>query len=960
MNKVLAFLFFLKRSNLDVLVFYCLLVYIFFLPIGDRVIGSADTYNQFLPLRVFYSEVLKSGQFPLWYPYQALGLPFLGIVQSGGLYPLNLVLYKFFDPYWAYNFSIYFHFVLAQFGGFLYSNYIYKKIGLNRVFAVFSGFIFGLSGFIISHTDFVPLQNSIAYIPWALLFLNIIIDNWKEKGLKGNWVWVLGLSICLGYQFLAGYPQAFLYTFIFLLLFVLFSNYRLVWVVFFSLLVSLPLIFVFAYEVLGLSGQSVRNYINFETYNQGSLPLYGLLNMIIPFIFGGSVSNHSYYGPSTGTISFEFLAYISVVALPLTVFAYWKIYTDKDLRKVFGIFGVLGSIVLILALGKYNLVLHYLLFDFPFYSKVRIVARHLMEFNFIQSLFIPLAIYYIIKEKQEFFNFLKICVFVYIGMVFISFWFFVNPEVGKNLSKLNIHSPDLYFPLFFGFLFFVVVSINYIFRIFTYREIVGMIFAIFFLESWFVFYNISPSYTSSWWGKKENVKEYLSYLEKLDNNYRICYLTGFPILFNGVKNISMLNYYEPVIPFDFVKFFNIWMNGSFITPNDYFFVVNNRIFSVFSIKYLFVNNEFKEKYDKYIPIGSLRSIGIKNLNYEKISYRFKDIREFFNDSQNLKIDLINNKVILRSNSKLVFSFKNKIFNRLVIICFKGKVSGMDFFYKYKRLVLGLTDGLAIELKDENNKSIGYYFLNDYYLGNNKWNLILIPFFTDINESGDFMNLKFNIYPINSFARFYEIKDIEIWTFPLNTPNFFDNFEKKSYIFSDSFMDYDLYINNQALPLIFSPTKIKYYEDSEQVKYFLTILDDNSSFAPETVFIPKELEKNFYHTQLSKVYLKIIEKNCNYLKVYYRCRGKGIVVFNDIYYRGWVAKVNNKFVPIMKVNGLVKGITIEKGNGIIEFIYQPFPFSILYLNIFFIYFYLVIFILFLLLHNVGHNKIRINY
>lgn len=82
-----------------------------------------------------------------------------------------------------------------------------------------------------------------------------------------------------------------------------------------------------------LSSLSIRNYINFETYNQGCLPVYSLLNQIVPFIFGGSVSNPVYYGPPTGTISFEFISYLSIFALPLTVFGFLKIWGKVELRK---------------------------------------------------------------------------------------------------------------------------------------------------------------------------------------------------------------------------------------------------------------------------------------------------------------------------------------------------------------------------------------------------------------------------------------------------------------------------------------------------------------------------------------------------------------------------------------------------------------------------------------------------
>ncbi len=966
-NKIVLFV---RKYNIDVFVFYSLVVFVFFLNVKNHIIGSADSYNQFLPLRVFYSEVLKSGDFPLWYPYQALGLPFLGIVQAGGLYPLNLILYKFFDPFWAYNFSIYLHFVLSQFFGFLYSNYLYNKIGLSRIFAVFSGFIFGLSGFSISHVDFVPLQNSLPYLPLGLLFLNIIIDNWKNvrliDNLRYNFVWLMGLSLSMGYQFLAGYPQAFLYTFIFYFLFVLFSNYRLVWVIFFAFLLSFPIIFISVYEVIILSSLSIRNYINFETYNQGSLPLYALINQVIPFIFGGSVSNPNYYGPSTGTISFEFLAYISFWALPLAIFAYLKIFSSNEkifsLYKIFKVLGLVGIVSFVLALGKYNLVLHYLLFDVPFYSKVRVVARHLMEISFIQSVFIPLALYYILSSKKDLYRFFKVSFYTYVSVILISVWFFINPEVGKNLSKISIISVDLYFPLLLAIVFLVVLFLHYGFRFFSLRETIFFIFFVFFLNSWFVFNNISPSYLSGWWGRRENVESYIDYIGRLDSDYRICYFTGFPILFNAVSNRAMLNYYEPVIPFDFVKFFNIWMNGSFLSPNDYFFILNNSILSAFSVKYLFINDEFKNKYRNYISLDSLVSVPVKNLDFEKRQYKFNDFSQIARNSNNLTFDMINNSIILRNNSRINLKFENSVFNKFILVFFKSKVSRMNWFYRYKRLILGLNDGIGIELKN-NDRVLGYYFVNGYYIANDKWEGFVIPFFIDFDRMSDFVDLTVSIYPVYSLERFYEIKDLEIISFPLKVVNLFDNQIKKAYIYSNSFMGYDLYINYQSLPLVYSPSKVHVYSELYEVKYGLSNLSVNPI---ESAFILYDSENHNFNYQIkksgiSKVKVRILEKKCNYVKIGYIVDGEGLVVFNDMYYRGWVVRVDGKKQKILKVNGFVKGVWVKgegEREGKIEFIYQPFDKLLLMFNIVLIYGYFLVFILFLLLRNVVYSSFQI--
>lgn len=942
-----------RKFNLDVLIFYCFLVFVFFIPVKDHIIGSADSYNQFLPLRLFYSNCLKNGEFPLWYPYQALGLPFLGIVQAGGLYPFNLLLYRFFDPYWAYNFSIFIHFVMAQFFGFLFASFIYRKIGLERFFAVLSGFLFGLSSFILSHVDFVPLQNSIPYLPLSLLFFSIICENYDRNkswlvNIKENFVFFLGLSLSLGYQFLAGYPQAFLYSFIFLIIYGIFLNYRLLWVLFFSLILSFPLIFLFAYEVLELSKISVRNYINFETYNQGSFPIFALINQVIPFIFGGSISNPTYYGPSTGTISFEFLAYSSSVSLFLTIFAFVKVFQQKDIEGLLKVLAFSGIVVFILSLGKYNLIFHYLLFDFPFYSKVRVVARHLMEISLVQSIFIPFSLHFILKEKQEFFNFVKVSIITIFVLFFLSFWFFVNPEVGRNLSKININTPDLYFPLLFGILFFVVIALfwwlNRDFRF----EVLSILFVIFFFESFWFFYNISPSYVSSWWGKRENIINYLNFIEKFDDNYRIAYFTGFPLIFPGVVGKRMLNYYEPVIPFDFVKLFNIWMNGSFIQPNDYFFILNNNLLSAFSVKYIFINEEFKEKYEKFVNVGALRK---GNVEIDK--HRFDDLSEIFNNSKNIKVELVNNVLSLKHDSRIVLNFKNRNLNKALLICFKAKVNKVSFLYKYKRLFFNISDGLGIEVKDINNKSLSYYFLNDYYIDSSRWVQIVVPFVIDFQDQADFVNLQINIYPVNSFSRIYEIKDIEVYSFPLVVPS--NSLDKKAYIYDSSFMGSEVYENPYALPIVFSPSSVKFVDSIEDVKYsFLTLQND-----PLTVFIEKA---SYFGKDIKKAKVKIEKKGSNYIDIFYETDGFSLIVFNDLYYRGWKAIKDNHELPIIKVNEIVKGVFVEKGKGRIRFIYQPFPLFLLYLNFFFIYFYLFVFfvILFWRRHNVEHNSFPIDY
>jgi len=289
----------------------------------------------------------------------------------------------------------------------------------------------------------------------------------------------------------------------------------------------------------------------------------------------------------------------------------------------------------------------------------------------------------------------------------------------------------------------------------------------------------------------------------------------------------------------------------------------------------------------------------------------------------------------------------------LLICFKAKVNKVSFLYKYKRLFFNISDGLGIEVKDINNKSLSYYFLNDYYIDSSRWVQVVVPFIIDFQNQADFVNLQINIYPVNSFSRIYEIKDIDVYSFPFVVPG--NGLSRKAYIYDSSFMGSEVYENPYALPIVFSPSSVKFVDSIEDVKYsFLTLQND-----PLTVFIEKA---SYFGKDIKKAKVKIEKKGSNYIDIFYETDGFSLIVFNDLYYRGWKAIRDNHELPIIKVNGIVKGVFVEKGKGKIRFIYQPFPLFLLYLNFFFIYFYLFVFwvILFWRQHNVARNSFPIDY
>lgn len=90
-------------NNIVFFLIYTIVSIIYFMPLFLKgysfVVGDSWSYNY--PLMLYYSKHFLSNGFHLWLPYEFLGLPFLGMIQTGLLYPYNL-LYIFLPTLFGY------------------------------------------------------------------------------------------------------------------------------------------------------------------------------------------------------------------------------------------------------------------------------------------------------------------------------------------------------------------------------------------------------------------------------------------------------------------------------------------------------------------------------------------------------------------------------------------------------------------------------------------------------------------------------------------------------------------------------------------------------------------------------------------------------------------------------------------------------------------------------------------
>ena len=158
------------------------------------VLIKRDAYGVFLPLKQHLIERLSAGELPQWFPYDALGRPFIGVTATGVFHPFT-ALYFFLSIPDAYRASTLLSCLLAALGAFLLG----RILRFSHTGALLTGIVFALSGYIVSLTDNIVYLYSICVLP---LFCAAL-----EKALVGARAWTVGSALVWASVFLNGDVQ---------------------------------------------------------------------------------------------------------------------------------------------------------------------------------------------------------------------------------------------------------------------------------------------------------------------------------------------------------------------------------------------------------------------------------------------------------------------------------------------------------------------------------------------------------------------------------------------------------------------------------------------------------------------------------------------------------------------------------------------------------------------------------
>lgn len=192
-------------------------------PADAMNVASGDFAEQYYPLRAFAAHELSAGRLPLWNPFVNAGQPALADIQSGVLYPPQVLQVAVLSslglgfPLGALEWQAILHFSWAAVGAYLLGRrLVARDRRVSRRNARFAGavtaVVFTYSGYL---TGFPVQQLTIlevsAWLPWVLLSLESLAvgqaRGWGAALPATTWT-ALGVGLAL----LPGHPQTWLYV----------------------------------------------------------------------------------------------------------------------------------------------------------------------------------------------------------------------------------------------------------------------------------------------------------------------------------------------------------------------------------------------------------------------------------------------------------------------------------------------------------------------------------------------------------------------------------------------------------------------------------------------------------------------------------------------------------------------------------------------------------------------------
>lgn len=307
-----------------------------------------DVLRQIYPWKTLSVELIKSGIVPLWNPYNFSGTPLLANFQSAVFYPLGL-LYFILPQKFAWTMLVMLQPLLAAFFTYLYT----RKIGIGILGSLFSAISYGFSSFMTVWLEYNTIGHVILWFPLSLLSVEMLLVKTTVR-------WIALFVLSLVFALLAGHPQIFTYSLIFIAAYIVYrARIRFILFYFFLILLSIGLGAVQIVPGLELIRESARIPHDHTFLMEKILIQFKqLIMLVVPDFFGNPATrnywlNDTYIGKVT---------YIGIISLFFVFFSF------KNLKKSYVVFfaGAAAAILIFTTSNPFTAFLYS--FTIPFIS----------------------------------------------------------------------------------------------------------------------------------------------------------------------------------------------------------------------------------------------------------------------------------------------------------------------------------------------------------------------------------------------------------------------------------------------------------------------------------------------------------------------------------------------------------------------------------------------------------------
>ncbi|MBW6472291.1 MAG: hypothetical protein K0B14_04130 [Anaerolineaceae bacterium] len=424
-----------------------------------RVIFWGTASLQFIPWYQYFFDSLLQGDFPLWNPYNGMGVPFIANHQSAVFYPLNWLLLIFYllghieGLTIGVTLFIPLHLVIGGLG----IMRILKKFEVSKFSQMMGGIVFAFSGYILTRLSFISMVWTYAWLPWVI-FMCLQL---KPINHQGSLTKLIKLSVFLSLQSLAGHAQTSYYTIMlggFVVLFYNFNTFTsqikkfVVYIsaIILSIIVSAVQIIPTA-EFLMQSQRSTE--VGYEFAVSHSLWPARLLTVL----FGNFWGNPNYDRFLSGGNFWEENLYSGVFPVVTIIIFIWVLIWKNRKNQIpisqkkvaIGLFSILIFAILF-AFGKFFSLYPFLYKNIPTFSLFQAPVRFLIIYFFAFSLLFGFGVDVWILSK---FNYKKtIIILVVFGTLFFLSLYGMMFQQTIPDALINSILIGSILGLFFGFL----------------------------------------------------------------------------------------------------------------------------------------------------------------------------------------------------------------------------------------------------------------------------------------------------------------------------------------------------------------------------------------------------------------------------------------------------------------------------------------------------------------------------